>query len=70
MYQVPRTFTLPDRLDSAIRFAQSAGLRVRALKMSLKEFCNVAADPRSVPIKHGRYRGVVIRLVKGNRWTS
>lgn len=65
-------------LDTFLREAKRAGVRVRCIKMNISEFRELLIRSDAYrflyPIRQdftwGRYKGIPIRLVRGRVWTS
>lgn len=57
------------RIDSFLAAYKNAGIRIRQIKMSTREFFRLKAE-LGAPYAFGRYRGVPIRLTVDDRWTK
>jgi hypothetical protein len=58
---------LSHKLTRLVHVLGQAGLKLRTVKMSLAEYDKLRAESRFCA--DGRFRGVPIRLVKGDVWS-
>jgi len=63
-------FNLRDLIDDFLRLVKRRGLRIGQIKLSLREFRTLLADPDFVDrYADGRYRDIPLRLVTEDVWT-